>query len=130
MDAYNSIISCGPRLRMALMTDGRLEAVGDRVFPVVSRSNEQLPFIAFARTDTFEDSVKGARGPMAAIYEFQIYSETWEEGLRIADAVADVLDGFRDDAIRACRLMASNEEFFAPAKAYVQSVSFKVKTNN
>lgn len=128
MDAFNTVLTCAPRLRAALMANPAITAHTDRIFPVVSKADEQLPFIAFYRSGIESENTK-SDPCRAAFYEFQIYSGTWKEGLELAEAVIDTLDGFADDAIRFCRLWGGEEDFFKDAPAYVQTLTFRVKTN-
>lgn len=128
MGAFDTVLSCGPRLRARLLESEEVREKTTRIFPVVSRSDEKLPFIAFARTGLREEAVKPGVGPQVAYFEFQIYAQTWKESLEIADAVNKALTGFQDDAIRLCRLdSAAPEDFFEAAPAYVQSLTFMIK---
>lgn len=127
MAAYNkTILSAGTRLRAAL--EPVLDEFGARIFPVVSAVDEQLPFVTYFRAGTGETAVKSATGPRETVIQFQIFSKEYGQGLRIAEAAVETLDGFRDDTVRYCAFLDSSENFDGAVPAYVQIMTFKVKT--
>ncbi|WP_303745038.1 hypothetical protein [uncultured Duncaniella sp.] len=130
MAAYDkTILSAGTRLRAAL--EPVVAAHGARIFPVVSAVDEQLPFVTYFRAGTSETGVKppGA-GPRETVIQFQVFSAGYGEGLEIAEEMLEAIDGFTDDRVRYCAMMDSSENFDGAVPAYVQIMTFKVKTFN
>lgn len=133
MDAkYSNAITAGPALRKMLSSSEVIaEKVGERIFPVISADDEQPPFIAYRRVMVDEATVADGSSPRTAVYEFQIYSRTWEEGLQIADAMVTALADTRPVApVRRCILSSASETYTDVNQCYVQILDFKVRTLN
>lgn len=127
MAVYDSIFTAGVHLRAALMASPAVTAQTKRIFPVVSRIDEKKPFVSFHRVGTDEAAIKSGIGPRSAVWQFQVFSSDWEEGLRIAEAIAGTLDGFRNETVRYCALEGASENFDYASDAYLQLLTFKVK---
>lgn len=127
MDAYNKVFDCGVRLRGA-MIESEVGKLTDRIFPVSTQVTTKLPFITFFRSGIEEVQVKSCRGPRTAYFQIQIYANDWSEGAAIASAVDECLDGYNDDGIRSCTLIDASENYDPTVPAYMQIMTYKVKT--
>lgn len=129
MDASDrfSILGCGPRLRRALLDNPEFTAITDRVVPVISETDQPMPFVTFFRASASETPVKGTAGPREAIFQFQIFTADWSPGLALAEIVARTLNGYADTLIRRCTWEDSSENFDMNVPAFVQILTFKVK---
>ncbi|MDE7402011.1 MAG: hypothetical protein K2M87_01215, partial [Muribaculaceae bacterium] len=81
MAAYSSILSCGVRLRKALLNSAQFRKLTDRVFPVVSRVDEKKPFVSFHRAETIQGENMDGRPPREGYFQFQVYTAEREEGV-------------------------------------------------
>lgn len=117
----------GITLRKALLADDGFKSTGASVFPVSVEVSQKLPFVTFYRTSVDPEAVKTGRGPRSVFFQFQIYSDDWEQGLDIAAQTFDVLDGYADETIRECRCTDAHENHDPTVPAYIQILTFKVK---
>lgn len=130
MDAFSHIFGIGTRLRRRLLASEDFTSITGRIFPVVSKVDETMPFVSFFRSSTEGNATKPlVRGPRKAVYQFQIFSQNWEETVRLAVATVEALHGYRDDAITSCYFMDASENFDNSCDAYVQILTFEVRTN-
>ncbi len=130
MDAFSHIFGVGVRLRRRLLASKDFTSLTDRVFPVVSKVDETMPFVSLFRSSTEGTATKPlVRGPRKAVYQFQIFSQNWEETVRLAVAAVEALHGFRDEAVSSCLFMDASENFDSSCDAYVQILTFEVRTN-
>jgi hypothetical protein len=127
MDVFKSILGIGPRLRKQMLASDDFSTLTTRVFPVVSKVDEKLPFVSFFRVGTEETQVKDYRGPRKATYQIQIFSEDWESGVNVAEAACNALHGYHDDVIREVLFTDASENFDATIPAYVQILTFLVR---
>lgn len=123
----------GVALRNAILSDDafncRFGMKGVAIFPVATSVSQKLPFITFYRSGIEIEPVKSVRGPITAYFQFQIYSEDWSEGNEIAGYVVDILDGYTDtNTIRECKCVDAQENMDPTVPAYMQILTFKVKT--
>lgn len=124
MAAYNTIMSAGVSLRRAMLATG----IGtDRIFPVATPVDTELPFVTFFRSGVDTTEIKDGRGPRSGFYQIQIYSETWTEGIEIAERIDAVLSGYADDKVRRCVLTDAMENHDPSVPAYMQILTYKVK---
>lgn len=127
MGVYDKVFDCGIRLRKAIL-DSPVAEVTDRIFPVSTQVSTQLPFVTFFRSGMDETSVKDTRAPRTAYFTIQVYSDDWQQAAEIASLIDDRLEDFRDEGIRSCQLMDTSENFDYTVPAYIQILTYKVKT--
>lgn len=113
----------------AVLTEN--EAVAERcekVYPIVEDKAE-LPYIVYRRAQLEQGAVKSQRGNDTVTIEVQCYTAGYTEGVELAEAVRDALDGIQAEheglVMRSCILFDSEEAWIDDA--YVQSLVFKVK---
>lgn len=128
MAVGKSILSAGEIIRAVLMSDSEVMARAKKVFPVVEDTAE-LPYIVYRRTQLEQEPVKGRRGADTVGIEILCYAKGYTEGVELAEAVRDALDGKQGEAdgmaMRSCYLMDSEEAW--QDDAYVQQLVFNVK---
>lgn len=128
MAVSKSSLSAGEIIRTILAGDAEVAARSKKVFPVVEDSAE-LPYIVYRRTQLEQDPVKGKRGADTAGIEVLCYTAGYTEGVELAEAVRDALDGKTGESdgliMRSCYLSDSEEAW--QDDAYVQQLVFNVK---
>lgn len=131
MAVSKSSLSAGEIIRAILIEDSEVMARAKKVFPVVEDSAE-LPYIVYRRTQLVQTPVKGQRGADTVGIEILCYTAGYTEGVELAEAVRDALDGAQGAqgaqdglVMRSCYLEDSEEAW--QDDAYVQQLVFNVK---
>lgn len=128
MAVSKSSLSAGEIIRAVLTQDAEVAARCKKVYPIVE-DRAELPYIVYRRAQLECGAVKGQRGNDTVAIEVQCYTEGYTEGVELAEAVRDALDGEQaagDGLImRSCILSDSEEAWIDDA--YVQSLIFNVK---
>lgn len=128
MAVSKSSLSAGEIIRAILIADTEVSTRAKKVFPVVEDSAE-LPYIVYRRTQLEQDPVKGKRGADTVGIEVLCYTAGYTEGVELAEAVRDALDGKQGESdglvMRSCYLSDSEEAW--QDDAYVQQLVFNVK---
>ena len=128
MAVSKSSLSAGEIIRAILIEDSEVMARVKKVFPVVEDSAE-LPYIVYRRTQLVQTPVKGQRGADTVGIEILCYTAGYTEGVELAEAVRDALDGVQGAqdglVMRSCYLEDSEEAW--QADAYIQQLVFNVK---
>lgn len=128
MAVSKSSLSAGEIIRAILIEDSEVMARAKKVFPVVEDSAE-LPYIVYRRTQLVQTPVKGQRGADTVGIEILCYTAGYTEGVELAEAVRDALDGAQGAqdglVMRNCYLEDSEEAW--QDDAYVQQLVFNVK---
>ena len=121
-------MSAGEIIRSILMADDEVSARIKKIFPVVSDSAE-LPYIVYRRAQLEQTPVKTGRGADTVGIEVLCYTEHYTEGVELAEAVRNALDGTQGEAgglaMRSCYLADSEESW--QDDAYIQQLMFNVK---
>ena len=128
MAVSKSSLSAGEIIRAILIEDSEVMARANKVFPVVE-DNAELPYIVYRRTQLEQTPTKGLRGADTVGIEILCYTAGYTEGVELAEAVRDALDGKQDArdglVMRSCYLEDSEEAW--QDDAYVQQLVFNVK---
>lgn len=128
MAVSRSSLSAGEIIRAVLVEDPEVSARTGKVYPVVEDSAE-LPYIVYRRTQLEQVQVKGQRGADTVGIEVLCYTQHYTEGVELAEAVRDALDGKQAEVdglvMRSCYLSDSEEAW--QDDAYVQQLVFTVK---
>lgn len=128
MAVSRTSLSAGEIIRSILMSDSEVSARVKKIFPVVEDSAE-LPYIVYRRTQLEQEPVKGRRGADTVGIEILCYTQHYTEGVELAEAVRDALDGKQGEVdglvMRSCYLADSEEAW--QDDAYVQQLVFNVK---
>lgn len=128
MGVSKSSLSAGEIIRDILVNNAEVSARAKKVFPVVEDSAE-LPYIVYRRTQLEQEPAKGRRGADTVGIEILCYTQHYTEGVELAEAVRDALDGAQGEkdglVMRSCYLADSEEAW--QDDAYVQQLVFNVK---
>ena len=123
-----SSLSAGEIIRGILAADPAVTTRVNKIYPVIVDKAE-LPYITYRRASLQQDPVKGTRGADAVGIEVICYTAGYTEGVELAEAVRDALDGAQGEAdglvMRSCYLEDSEEGW--QDDAYVQQLVFTVK---
>lgn len=128
MGVSKSSLSAGEIIRSILIGDAEVAARAKKVFPVVEDSAD-LPYIVYRRVQLEQEPVKGKRGADTVAIEVLCYTAGYTEGVELAEAVRDALDGKNGESdgltMRSCYLSGSDEAW--QDDAYVQQLVFNIK---
>lgn len=128
MAVSKTSLSAGEIIRAMLIEDSEVMARANKVFPVVEDSAE-LPYIVYRRTQLEQDPTKGRRGADTVGIEILCYTKGYTEGVELAEAVRDALDGKQATVdgleMRSCHLTDSEEGW--QDDAFMQQLVFTVK---
>lgn len=123
-----SSLSAGEIIRGILAADAAVLARANKIYPVIVDKAE-LPYITYRRASLQQDPVKGGRGADTVGIEIICYTAGYTEGVELAEAVRDALDGAtgKSDGLvmRSCFLSDSEEAW--QDDAFLQQMIFTVK---
>ena len=122
-------LSAGSIIRGALLEDEAVSAITRNVFPVVV-DNARLPYIAYRRVSFEQKAQKtGLKWADTVVEEVVCYAASYEESIRLAEAVRAALDGVQyamgDMNMRSCTLTGADEGW--QDDAYIQRLVFTLK---
>lgn len=128
MAVSKSSLSAGEIICAVLSENAEVSARAQKVYPVVEDS-ATLPYIVYRRTSLENGKVKNQRGNDTVLIEVLCFTEGYTEGVELAEAVRDALDGMQAEheglVMRSCTLEDSEESW--QDDAYVQQLIFNVK---
>lgn len=128
MAVSRSSLSAGEIIHAVLISDAEVSARVSKVYPVVEDSAE-LPYLVYRRVQLEQGQVKSQRGNDTVSIEILCYTKGYTEGVELAEAVRDALDGKQAElnglVMRSCHLADSEEAW--QDDAYVQELLFNVK---
>lgn len=123
-----SSISVGEIVRHVLMEDIQVSNKVRKIFPVVV-DNATLPYIVYRRSGMRQDPTKHERGADTVMMQIVCYTEDYQSGVELAEAVRDALDGkwAEHDGLRmrSCTLSDCQESWVD--NAFVQNLIFTIK---
>lgn len=128
MAVSKSSLSAGEIINAVLTNDAEVSARAGNIYPVVE-DKADLPYIVYRRVQLEQGQVKGQRGNDTVGIEILCYTKGYTEGVELAEAVRDALDGKQAEheglVMRSCHLADSEEAW--QDDAYVQQLVFSVK---
>ena len=128
MAVSKSSLSAGELIRAVLIENEEVATRASKVYPVVEDKAE-LPYIVYRRAQLEKGLVKNQRGNDTVAIEIQCYTKDYTEGVELAEAVRDALDGVQIEheglVMRSCDLADSEETWIDDA--YVQCLVFNCK---
>lgn len=128
MAVSRTSLSAGEIIRAVLTEDPEVIARAKKVYPVVEDTAE-LPYIVYHRTSLEQTSVKSLSRADSVTIEVLCYTAGYTEGVELAEAVRDALDGKQAESnglvMRGCYLTDSEEAW--QDDAYVQALVFNVR---
>lgn len=128
MAVSRTSLSAGEIIRAVLTKDPEVIARAKKVYPVVEDTAE-LPYIVYHRTSLEQTPVKSLCRADSVTIEVLCYTAGYTEGVELAEAVRDALDGKQAESnglvMRSCYLTDSEEAW--QDDAYVQALVFNVR---
>lgn len=107
-----------------LLQNGNAYKIKDKVFPLVANANTTFPFLVYRRIGYQPRNNKDYIGEIVTM-EMNIATETYNEGVEIANSVADILQGQNTDLIEDIQLTNVNELFLQDT--FIQSLQFEIE---
>lgn len=104
----------------------QIEAVGDRVFPIVAKEGTSYPFIVFERSGIDVTSTKDGFADLRVTFNARIVSSTYFEGLRILDTAIEKLERMQSSygITYHVTLQGASEE--STDDGFIQTLTFSV----
>jgi len=107
-----------------IIDDANIVGIGNKVFPLVATPDTKFPFIVYRRLNYQSASNKDYRGERIMV-ELVVASERYEEGLNIANSVADTLTAYTDELIEQIELYNVQEMFIQDT--FLQNIQFQIE---
>lgn len=107
-----------------LLKEGNVQGVSAKIFPLVAYPNTTFPFLVYRRIGYTPRSNKDYVGETVMI-EMNIATETYNEGVEIANSVCDILIGSRTDIIEDIRLVNVSEMYLQDT--FIQNIQLQVE---
>lgn len=116
-----------------LLTDSEdlKDIIGNRVFPIVASEGAQYPFIVYRRIGLSSSGCKDGYYEDTVNFTITIISETYFEGINIAQLVRKTLERQRITTetltMTDCHITGVEEEY--QSNAYIQTINFITTIN-
>ena len=108
-----------------LLTEGSVEGVTNKIFPLIANPNTTFPFLTYRRIGYSPQSTKDYIGEIV-VMELNICSETYEESVDIANSACDILVGNPvSEIIEEIKLANVSEMFLQDT--YIQNVQLQIE---
>ena len=107
-----------------ILKDNNLLKVQGKIFPLVANPNTTFPFLVYRRIGYQPRSNKDYRGEIV-VMELIIATETYNEGVDIANSVCDILQGRETDMIEDIQLVNISEIYLQDT--YLQSLQIQIE---
>ena len=123
-------LEIGKVIYAVLSTDSRLTTlVGNKIFPLIVDNGTTYPFIVYRRNNITANYTKDFHLSDEVLIDINCVSQSYEEGLKIAGIVRDILEDkrFTDKGIQSINLESADEDWID--EAYIQTLSFTIKIN-
>jgi hypothetical protein len=128
MAANKTSLSAGLLLRQLLDADEEVKSRVNHIFPVFT-SMATLPYILYRRRGLAQLPTKQTQPNDSAEIEILCYTQSYTDGVELAEAVRNALDNRRGDVngltMRSC-LLTDSEELYQD-DAFIQFLVFTVK---
>lgn len=126
-----SFLSVGAVIASAIRQSG---IVGDKVGPVAFPSDTRLPYVCYRRVKTQGQAVKDAAGRYVSSVELRVWSDTYAEGISIAEELKALFDNTRihspETGLSITRsALADTWEALADSGEWEQGLIFTLTTN-
>lgn len=129
MAEIKTSLSVGEIIRGILVSDEAVKAITERVFPVLTQTKAELPYLVYQRTNLTARSVKEHRSSDEVEMEIMCFAERYEDSVKLAEAVREALDGCQAECgklfMSKCILTGASESY--AADAYIQCLIFNIK---
>ena len=114
----------GSEIRKLLMADSKVvEKLTDKIFPLVANAGTMFPFLVYRRSAYRPASNKDYQSEVVSI-EIAIATVKYEEGVDIADAVADALNRKHTEIIEEIEIVNIFEEY--TDDTFIQKINLEI----
>ena len=123
-------LEIGKVIYTVLSADSRLTTlVGNKIFPLIVNNGTTYPFIVYRRYNITANYTKDFHLSDEVLIDINCVSQSYEEGLKIAGIVRDILEDkrFTDKGIQSIKLESADEDWIDDA--YIQTLGFTIKIN-
>ena len=106
-------LEIGKVIYTVLSADSRLTTlVGNKIYPVIVDNGTTYPFIVYRRYNITANYTKDFHLSDEVLIDINCVSQTYEEGLKIAGIVRDILEDkrFTDKGIQSIKLESADED--------------------
>ena len=107
-----------------LLTESNVLGVSGKIFPLVANPNTTFPFLVYRRIGYQPRNNKDYVGEIITI-EMNIASESYQEGVDIANSVADILQNKETDIIETIQLVNVYEMYLQDT--FIQNLQFRIE---
>lgn len=107
-----------------LLTESNVLGVTGKIFPLIANPNTTFPFMVYRRIAYQPASNKDYMGEVVMM-EFNIATETYQEGVDIADSVASILQGAKTQLIENIQLTNVTEMYLQDT--YIQNLQVRIE---
>lgn len=115
----------GSKIKEILTNDSEVtNYINNKVFPIVANNGTDIPFVIYRRYNYEPQSNKDYKGESAE-FEVRVVANKYEESVKIADAVGDALNDYKDNDVEQIRLITSNEDYLD--EVFVQTLNFYIE---
>lgn len=115
----------GSKIKEILTNDSEvIKYINNKVFPIVANNGTDIPFVIYRRFNYEPQSNKDYKGESAE-FEVRVVANKYEESVKIADAVGDALNDYKDNDVEQIRLITSNEDYLD--EVFVQTLNFYIE---
>lgn len=115
----------GSKIKEILTNDSEVtNYIKNKVFPIVANNGTDIPFVIYRRFNYEPQSNKDYKGESAE-FEVRVVANKYEDSVKIADAVGDALNDYKDNDVEQIRLITSNEDYID--EVFVQTLNFYIE---
>lgn len=115
----------GSKIKEILTNDSEVtKYIKNKVFPIVANNGTDIPFVIYRRFNYEPQSNKDYKGESAE-FEVRVVANKYEDSVKIADAVGDALNDYKDNDVEQIRLITSNEDYID--EVFVQTLNFYIE---
>lgn len=107
-----------------LLKEGNVLKVSGKIFPLVANPNTTFPFLVYRRLNYQPRNNKDYTGELIQM-ELVIATETYNEGVEIANSCADILQGQKTDIIENITLTNVSELYVQDT--FLQSLQIQIE---
>lgn len=104
----------------------QIEAVGERVFPIVANEGTKYPFIVFERSGVDITATKDGFADIRATFNARIVSSTYFDGLQILDTAIEQLERMQSKRGITYRVTLQGASEESTDDGFVQTITFSV----
>lgn len=114
----------GSQIRTLLLSDAAVtEKLENKVFPLIANANTTFPFLVYRRA-AFRPAYNKDIENEIVVIEIAIATVKYEDGVDIADSVADALNGKTTDLIEDIQVTNIYEEF--ESDTFIQKITLEI----